>query len=194
MPSSPTPPAGPTTYTSLGAMIIGVVLAVLSLFDVVPTDEDVQALGVIVGAVLVVVPYVVSAISRTKQATNLAKLAQAERLAARPTLADKIERVTVTAEPASGPRTGKFYSIEGDERVYSDGSRESTAGVASAGPATPERSYDARAEVLGAPVDLSREIQNGSVRPPGVDVGGEAPLTDEAVAADEPGVSDEVRP
>lgn len=77
--AAPTPPNGPTTYTALVAMVVGVIIAVLSLFDVVPTAEDTQAIGTIVGAVIALVAFVVSAISRTKQANNLARLAAAER-------------------------------------------------------------------------------------------------------------------
>src|SRR4051812_2284885 len=81
--AAPTPPFGPTTIAGIGSILVGLVIAILSLFDVVPTPEDVQQLGVIVGGLLALGSFVVTAISRTKQATNLAKLAQGERLAER---------------------------------------------------------------------------------------------------------------
>jgi hypothetical protein len=109
--------------------------------------------------------FVVTAISRTKQANNLAKLAQEERrnaadiahderLAERPTLADKIERVTVSTESRSvlDENVGEVVQL-----------------------------YE-----VGEPEDARLEVPGGGPRPEDL-----APLADAAVAADEPGTSDD---
>jgi hypothetical protein len=190
---APTPPSGPTTQTGLAAMAVGVILAVLLLFDVVPTPEKVQAIGVVVSGLFVVVPYITMAISRTKQANNLAKLAQGERLANPARLLDAGEvrhsHVPSPEEIASWPSTPATPTEATPQAA-------GLAPLAIEGPdgdsalvwAEPHIAAKVQAHehaiadgTLGAPVDLALEVGGGGAKP-GRDVPLEAPAEGEVSA------------
>lgn len=147
--SAPTPPFGPTTYAGLTAFIVGLIMAALSLFDVVPTAEDTQAIGVLVGGAIALGAFVVTAISRTKQATNLAKLAQGERLIARaenPVMKLVAGGSIKAGQPVVvGEQTGAFSRTPPFEppSVHSAGRRSTDAGPHDT---TPRPSLDVRKE------------------------------------------------